>query len=163
MAGLDVDAVVALYDAVVSHAMAVGLFSNRVTDHEPLNPPSTGLSCAVLLGPLVPLPRASGLRKTSGRLEFHVRVYSPAPQLPAAGIDRGMLKAVATLMAAYSADFSLVTGSVAEGLVNMIDLLGAYGTPLSAQPGWLTQDSVPFRVTDIVLPLILNDMWSQAS
>lgn len=161
MAGLDTGAVTALYDAVASHAQATGLFGGGTTDHEPLNPPAAGLSCAVLLGPLVPVGRASGLNATSGRLEFQVRVYSPRVQLPAGGIDRDMLQAVATLLAAYSGDFELITGELDEGLVRMIDLLGAYGTPLSAQPGWLTQDGAPYRVTEIILPLILNDMWGQ--
>ena len=162
MSGLDVDAVTALYDAIVSHAQTSGLFSGGVTDHEPLNPPAAGLSCAVLLGPLVPIGRASGLNVTSGRLEFQVRIYSTRVQLPAGGIDRQMLRAVATLLAAYSDDFELLaTGGIPEGLVRMIDLLGAYGTPLQAQPGWLTQDGAPYRVTEITLPLILNDMWGQ--
>lgn len=161
MAGLDADAVTALYDAITSHAKTTGLFNGGTTDHEPLNPPAVGLSCAVLLGPLVPVGRASGLNVTSGRLEFQVRIYSPRVQLPAGGTDRTMLRAVATLLAAYSGDFELVTGELAAGLVRMIDLLGAYGTPLQAQPGWLTQDGAPYRVTEIILPLILNDMWGQ--
>lgn len=163
MSGLDVGAVTALYDAVISHAQTTGLFSGGTTDHEPMNPPAAGLSCAVLLGPLVPIGRASGLNVTSGRLEFQVRVYSPRVQLPAGGIDRQMLTAVATLLAAYSGDFELITGEIAAGLVRMIDLLGAYGTPLQAQPGWLEQDGVPYRVTEIILPIIANDIWGQSA
>lgn len=162
MAGFDVDAVTAIYDALVSHASVTGLFGAGTADHEPLNPPGTGMSCAVLLGPLAPI-RASGLRSTSGRLEFGVRIYSPAVQLPAGGVDRKLLQAASTLLAAYTGDFGLVVGEIAAGLIRMIDLLGAYGTPLSMTPGWLTQDSVPYRIAEITLPLILNDMWSQES
>ena len=105
MSGLDADAVVTLYDAVVSHAQVTGLFGAGVTDHEPLNPPATGLSAAVLLGPLAPVGRASGLGATSGRLEFQVRIYSPRVSLPSGPTDRTVLRAAAVLMAAYSGDF----------------------------------------------------------
>jgi hypothetical protein len=163
VSGLDVGAVTALYDAVLSHAQGSGLFNAGVTDHEPMNPPAVGMSAAVLLGPLTPAGRASGLRATSGRLEFQVRLYLPRVQMPQSGIDRQLLQAAAVLMAAYSGDFGLVAGEIADGLVRMIDLLGAYGTPMQMTPGWLDAEGTPFRVADIVLPVILNDMWGQAS
>ena len=119
MAGLDVAAVTAIYDALVSHASGTGLFSSEVLDHEPLNAPGTGLSCAIMMGPLVPVGRASGLGKTSGRLEFTAQVATPMTQLPAGGVDREMLQAAAVLLAAYSGDFELVTGEIAEGLIWM--------------------------------------------
>ena len=163
MAGLDVAAVTAIYDAVVSHASGTGLFASEVLDHEPLNAPGTGLSCAIMMGPLVPVGRASGLGKTSGRLEFTAQVATPMTQLPAGGVDREMLQAAAVLLAAYSGDFELVTGEIAEGLVRMVDLLGAFGAPLQMAPGWLEFAGTPLRVVRITLPLILNDMWGQSS
>lgn len=161
MAGLDAAAVTAIYGALLSHAQQLRLFET-VDDHEPLNPPGAGLSCAIMLGPLEPV-RASGLAATSGRLEFQVRVYSPRLALPASGIDRKMMQAVTTLMNAYSGDFDLLTGNVAAGLVRNIDLLGAYGVPLRGQPGWLVHDGAHYRVYEITLPLILNDIWSQSA
>lgn len=161
MSGLDTAAVVALYDAVISHAKTTALFNAGVTDHEPLNPPATGLSCAVLLGPLVPVGRASGLSVTSGRLEFQIRVYSPRLAQPGGSNDRTVLAAASTLIGAYSGDFELTVGNIPAGLVRNVDLLGAYGAALQMTPGWLLADGAPFRVCDVTLPLILNDLWCQ--
>lgn len=161
MSGLDGPAVIALYDALMSHAMSLKLFE-AVTDHEPPNPPGGGLHCAIMLGPLEPI-RSSGLAATSGRLEFQARIYSPRYSLSNSAIDRKILQAATTLMSAYSGDFDLLTGNVAAGLVRNIDLLGSYGTPLRGTPGWLVQDGAPFRVYEISLPLILNDVFGQVA
>lgn len=157
---LDADAITAIYNAVSSHAQTLGIF-DRVDDHEPSSPPGRGLTCSILLGPLAPARAASGLAATTGRLELSIRIYAPRVQLPAGTLDRDVLSATCTLLAAYSGDFELV--DVPDGLVRCIDLLGAYGNPLEATPGWLTQDGTPYRVVEIALPLILNDMWGQAS
>lgn len=161
MSGLDAAAVTAIYDSLLSHAMSLRLFEG-VTDHEPLNPPSGGLSCAIMLGPIEPI-RSSGLAATSGRLEFQVRIYSPRLQVPASGIDRKMMQAATTLLNAYTGDFDLLTGNIASGLVWGIDLLGAFGTPLRGEPGWLQQDGAHYRVYGITLPLVLNDIWGQSA
>jgi len=162
MAGLDAAAILAVYDSLKSHAQSLKLFQ-AVTEHEPLNPPAGGLSCAILLGPLTPLSGGSGLAATSGRLEFHVRIYAHRSQYPSARIERDVLGAACTLMGAYSADFELLIGNIASGLVRDIDLLGRYGAPLSMTPGWLAADGAPFRIADITLPLILNDIFGQVA
>jgi hypothetical protein len=45
----------------------------------------------------------------------------------------------------------------------MVDLLGAHGIPLSARAGYDEQDSKMFRVMDINLPLVINDVWQQTA
>ena len=45
--------------------------------------------------------------------------------------------------------------------VRCVDLLGQTGRALSAQAGYLEQDSKLFRVVVITLPLIVNDLWDQ--
>lgn len=156
---LDADGIAAIYDALTSHAQTLGVF-DRVNDHETTNPPGRGLSCSILLGPLAPI-RASGLAVTSGRLQMTARVYAPRPSNQPGDVDRQVLSAACQLLAAYSGDFEL--DGVPDGLVRAVDLLGAYGAGLSMDPGWLTQDGVPYRVAEITLPLIVNDMWGQAS
>lgn len=159
MAGLDAAAVMAIYDSLLSHAQSLKVF-DHVGDHEPLSPPGAGLTLAIMLGPVEPV-RSSGLAATSGRLEFQARIYSPRVALPAGGIDRKMLQACTTLLNAYTGDFDLLTGNIAAGLVRNVDLLGAYGTPLRGQPGWLVQDGAHYRIYEITLPLVLNDIWGQ--
>jgi hypothetical protein len=146
--------VVAVLDGIVSHALASGLFE-RVNTHEPENPPGNGLSAAVWADRIEPA-RSSGLAATSVRVAFLVRIYASMLQEPADAIDPDMLTATSTLLGAYSGDFEL------GGSVRQIDLLGTAGVPLSAQAGYITQDSVLYRVMTIVLPVIVNDVWEQA-
>lgn len=157
---LDSAAIVSIYDALLSHAQSLGVFQQTV-DHEPRSMPGPKLTCAVLLGPLSPVPRGSGLSSTSARLEFSVRVYSPAMATPEGSRDRDVLSAACQLMAAYSGDFEFA--NVPAGLIRNMDLLGAYGDPLKAEPGWLQQDGGYYRIEEITVPLILNDVFAQVA
>lgn len=144
----------ALIDAVVSHALASGWFE-AVNLHEPKSSPATGLTAAAWMQHLVPLPAQSGLVYTSGRLLLQVRLYSNMLATPEDQIDPNLIKACDELMRAYSADFTL------DGLVNSVDLLGRHGVPLSAQSGYLNIGPGWYRILDIDVPLILDDIWGQ--
>jgi len=148
--------IVSILDRVVSHAMALGLFE-RVNQHEPKNAPGNGLTYAVWSQSMQPLPLASGLASTTGRIEFNCRIYTSMLQQPYDMIDPNIITATDKLMAAYSGDFDL------GGTIRDVDLLGEHGTPLSANAGYLTQDSKTFRVMTITLPLIVNDLWDQGA
>jgi hypothetical protein len=149
-------AVRTLLDEIVSHAASLGVF-DRVASHEPKNAPGSGLSCSVWADAIAPLARASGLASTSGRIAFSVRIYSSMLAEPQDDKDREILTATSALMGAYSGDFTL------GGNVRAVDLLGMYGTPLSAKAGYLNQDGKLFRVMEITLPVICNDMWDQVA
>lgn len=144
----------AILAAVQSHASRTGLFE-RVLGHEPKSAPGNGLSVAVWVQNLRPIPGGSGLASTTARLELSVRVYSNMLADPQDAIDTRLLDAVDALMAAYSGDFQL------GGLIRNVDLLGADGDPLSCNAGYLEQDSKLYRVVVITLPLICNDLWEQ--
>lgn len=147
----------ALTDAVVSHAAASGHFE-RVNAHEPKNSPGNGLTCAVWAQTVVPIPAASGLNSTTGRVLFNVRIYSNMLQEPQDGIDPEVLKAVDTLFTAYSGDFTL------DGLVRNVDLLGTYGVAMTAVAGYVPiGNNTMYRIMTISLPLIVNDLWSQVA
>jgi hypothetical protein len=47
--------------------------------------------------------------------------------------------------------------------VRNVDLLGAYGAGLSALAGYLNVDNKMFRVVDLTLPLIVNNVWEQVA
>ncbi|MEU8362323.1 hypothetical protein AB0C27_40525 [Nonomuraea sp. NPDC048882] len=143
-----------ILDAIVSHAMQLGLFE-RVNAHEPANAPGHGLTCAVWADSVSPFPAGSGLHATSARVVFNVRLYTSMLQEPADAIDPHMIAAVDALVNAYSGDFEL------GGSVRNVDLLGQGGIPLSAQAGYLRQDGHEMRVMTIVLPVIVNDVWEQ--
>lgn len=149
---LDIDAIL---DAIVSHAMGLGLFE-RVNQHEPKNSPGNGLTCAVWVDRIDPYAKASGLAKTAAKLTLNVRLYTNMMSEPQDAIDPNMVKAVNALMLAYSGDFEL------GGSARNVDLLGASGSALSAQAGFIAQGETDLRVFTISLPLVVNDAWDQA-
>ena len=142
-----------LLDAVVSHAMASGHYE-RVNQHEPENPPGHGLTCAVWADRVTAL-RSSGLDSVSALVVFTVRSMSLMFDPPDA-IDPTMLAAVDSLCGAYAGDFTL------GGILRQVDLKGAHGQPLDVRAGYLQQDGTKYRVMDIALPCIVNDLWTEA-
>ncbi|MFC7983805.1 hypothetical protein [Streptomyces sp. NPDC057336] len=141
-------------DAAQSHALASGYFAD-VNGHEPKSPPTSGITCAVWVEQIGPARGGSGLNSTSARLVLFVRLYAPINDLVPDSIDPALMDALDWLMAAYSGDFTL------NGLVRHVDLLGAYGEPLSARAGYLMESGAEYRVMTITLPLICSDLWDQ--
>lgn len=143
-----------LFAALSSHAQTLGVF-DRVNEHEPMNAPGNGLTCAFWFVRLGPFQPGSGLASTSGLVVFTARIYKPN-QLPQGAEDAAVMGAADLLLAAYSGDFEL------GGLVRDVDLLGQSGQPLSAAAGWLPFGDTTFRTVDVTIPLIVNDLWTQA-
>jgi hypothetical protein len=136
-----------------SHLMRSGLF-DRVNWHEPKSSPGVGVTAATWFTATTPV--RSGLVSTTVRVELLVRMYMPMLREPMDDIDPAMMRALDVLMRQYSGDFTL------GGEVRNVDLLGEHGTPLQARSGYLRVDSTLYRVVDITLPLIVNDLWEQA-
>jgi hypothetical protein len=146
----------ALFSALSSTAMQTKLFQS-VDTHEPWNAPGTGLYCSIILGPLKPDGSKSGLNKTTGAITFAVRVWAHAVQKPADKTDPQVLSAVATLMTAFSADLDFGDFGL-EGTVRNIDLM-----QMSAAPAWVDFGGSMFRVMDINLVVVVNDMFAQSA
>jgi len=146
-----------IVDALVSHALVTGQFE-RVNGHEPKSAPRSGVSYALWVDVIEPI-RDSGLASTSGRVAFMGRIYMNMTQEPQDGIDPQIIIATDAMMTEYSGDFEL-GGNLS---VREIDLLGAYGPPLYAKAGYLEQDKRLMRVMTITIPVIVNDIWSQAA
>lgn len=142
-------------DRLLSPAAASGWFANLPMAHEPKSAPQSDLTYAVFVSALAPVQARSGLDATSARLEMTGRIYKLFRTIPEDLIDPAMTGATGALMQAYSSDFEL------GGEVSNIDLLGAFGTPLSARAGYQTIDKTTFRITDIVIPMIINDAFDQ--
>jgi len=142
--------------AVMSHAQALGPFG-QVIGHEPVSAPGSGLTYAVWVGPVRTIPDRSGLNTVSARLEMRGRVFLPADSEPMDDVDVTVTDVVSKLMGAYCGDFTL-DGTVAE-----VDVLGAYGTPLSADTGYASfAGGTTYRVATLTIPLIINDAWNEA-
>lgn len=148
---LDIESILA---AAESHAAASGHFE-RVNGAEPKNPPGAGITAAIWVDEIEPYPAGSGLDETTTRVALKIRLYMPASALEPDRIDPAMIKATDALMGAYSGDFTL------GGLVREVDLLGEAGPPLQAKAGYLPMGGEVFRVLDITLPVLVNDLWSQ--
>jgi hypothetical protein len=145
----------ALINAAASHAAASGHFE-RVNGAEVTNPPGSGLTCAVWAQRIAPAPRISGLSAAGAQIILQVRIYCSALVQPGEWVDPAVTAAVDALIAAYSGDFTL------GGLVMAVDLLGMAGTPLVAEAGWIEAGEAPYRVMTIVLPLLVDNVWTEA-
>ena len=149
-------AVSALFSAVVSEAQQLGVFA-EVRQHEPKNAPTaSGLTLAVWLQGIKPT-RASGLAAVSGVVGFRARIYSNMLAEPQDGIDPELLAAAGLLMETYSGSFTL------GGTVRNVDLFGSEGTALAAEAGYIQHDNRMFRVMEISLAVIVNDMWDEVA
>lgn len=142
--------------AAMSHAQSLGVFG-QVLGHEPVSAPGSGLTYAMWVGPVQPIPERSGLNSVSARLELRGRVFLPADTEPMDDVDVMVTDAVSKLMGAYCGDFTL------GGLVAEIDVLGAYGALLSSDTGYTSfGGGTTYRVATLTIPLIINDAWTEA-
>lgn len=150
----DQAAIIAQQETLVSHAQALAVFE-RVNGHEPKSKPGNGMSCAIWAQEIRPLPGASGLDVTSGYVVWHSRSMVNMLREPQDGIETDLLYAATTLMREYSGNFTL------GGSVRAMDLLGMYGESLSMQAGYLDIDRTFFRTATVVLPLVVDNLFTQ--
>lgn len=144
-----------ILNALLSHAKSLGVFGT-VTTHEPKNAPTAKVGASIWLNSVGPY-RGSGLDSTSARVEFSIRIYKNMLTEPQDDIDKDLLKALDALMTAYSGNFTLDVDKI-----RAVDLLGMAGEPMSARAGYMDIDGKKFRVLVLTLPLIVDDVWSQA-
>lgn len=147
----------ATLNALTTLAAKSGQFDS-VLGHEPKAAPTqTGLTCGVWVSDLRTV-QSSGLGSVSARLEVQMRVFTSMLQEPQGGIDPAVLDAADALMVAVVGEFQL-------GLpdTRYVDILGSDGEPLRALPGYLSQDSRLFRVMDVFVPIIVNDVYTYAA
>ncbi len=156
MADFDADAVSALFAALVSKAKSLGAFKAVIT-HEPKAAPATLPALAVWWRKTSPVP-ASGLASVSGVVTFTGRVYAAKMlEKPEDNIDKRLLALTGQVMKALSGGFTL------GGTVRAVDLLGASGQQLEAASGFLTHENTLFRVAEITIPVIVNDMFTEVA
>ncbi len=145
-----------LFNAIESHARASGLFDS-INTHEPKSAPGGNLHCAIYVSTMAPVAVGSGLAATTGVLTIMARIYLPMIQEPQDKIDPTIAAATDTLLEDFSGDFTL------GGNARNIDLLGQTGEALSARAGYITIDQTVFRSMDITIPIVVNDVFTQAA
>lgn len=150
---LDLEAIV---DGLISHQKAAGFF-DHVLAHEPKSAPPEGVTAATWLNEGGPSTRSSGLASLSIRIEVITRIHNPMIAIDQDAIDRKVYRALAILLRAYAADFTL------GGTVFSVDLKGAWGgPPLRWKAGYLPIDRQLLRVVDLFTPLIIADAFEEA-
>ncbi|MGA5435479.1 hypothetical protein ACPCIZ_12895 [Streptomyces cellulosae] len=145
-----------IYAQVLSHAKRLGIFK-RVLAHEPKSAP-LGITCAIWASSYKPVDEVSGLDVTSMRLELTGRIYVEFKAQPEDAIDPRILDATSKLINSLTGDIQL-SGVSSVG----IDLLGAHGDGLEAKWGFIEIDRKMYRVADLVIPLIIPDIYEQTN
>ncbi len=144
-------------DAIASHAAASGHFESVNSVDIGSTPSNQGIVAVLWPRRIRALPGASGLNSTSVAIEFNMRLMCSMNTDPFGQIDPRMIAAADALMNAYSGDFTL------GGTIAYVDLLGQHGAPMESQSGFLTiGEDERFRIVDITIPCIINDVWNQA-
>lgn len=141
----------ALFADIQSMAQQLAIFRATET-HDPLSAPGEGLWCSITLGNVRPVS-SSGMASVSGQITLIVRVWSSALQKPQDNIDPNVLAAACALMGAFAGGFTI------GGTVRNIDLFAMTGTPQWA-PDF---EGKPFRVIEISLPIVINDLFAEVA
>lgn len=142
-------------DRLVSHIMTTKRFS-RVNTSENRSV-TNGLTAEVWFQRLSPVGEQSGLASVTVRLEYTIRIRTQLPRGNSDQIDPEILAAVDDLLNRYSTHFTL------GGVVKEVDIFGANGEGLESNSGYVKIDDVDFRVVDITLPVIINDVWEEVA
>lgn len=148
-------AVNTMFAEVVSDLQQLGVFEIVIT-HEPKSAPQNGFVASVWIDAIDPVGRASGIAATSGVVTLICRIYSSMLLQPPDNIDPGVTTAVSAVLNQVTEGYTL------GGNARDVDLLGMYGRSLSAQAGYVSIDNKMFRVVTITIPVVINDMFTQA-
>lgn len=140
-------------DVIASHGAASGFF-DVVMMHEPKSAPGKGLSLSIFLAPIEPI-QSSGLSATSVLMTINAQLRCSMTREPQDDIDPDLLDAADVLMGAITNDFRL------GGAVRSVDLLRQHSTGLAGVPGYITHDGHMYRVIDVMIPCLVNDVWAQ--
>jgi hypothetical protein len=142
---------------IVSPCKQIGAFRSNVIQHEPKAAPTSLPALALWWSGIGPARGFSGLAATSVRIQYSGRIYVNFKSRDEEDIDPQLMSLTSQVIGAFSSAFTL------GGDVAFIDLLGGYGEPLSATPAYIAQDGQEFRVAELVIPLVVDDVWKQVA
>lgn len=147
-----------LFSKLSSYAKRLGVF-DRVEFREPTNKPAGGTALALWVNDYRPPPSGSGVASTSMVLDIRATVFCAlgTGKRSADEIEADVLYAVHRYMKVLSEDFEL------DRMVRNIDLLGQTGQAMHADFGHLQYEDTWYRIGEITLPLIINDVYEQVA
>lgn len=146
---------VALQGALRSHGSKLGVFE-RVEGFDPMNAPGSGLTLALLARRGSARP-ATGLSRSAALVVWIGRIMYPMPKQgePREDVDPIVLGALDKYVGSLIGAFTL------GGLVRCVDIRGMAGTPVEWDLGYVEIDRKMFRICDVTVPLIVNDVWTE--
>lgn len=145
-------------DYVTGAAWQTGLF-DAVTGHEPKAAPGrTGLTASAWIQAWRPT-QSSGMASASMRLTVQLRIYCPMLVEPQDMIDPMVMTAVDAVFAYVASHFQ--AGGI--GQTRYVDLLGSDGEEMNAELGYAEQNKAMFRIADVSIPVIINDLYPYAA
>lgn len=155
---VDLEAQISNIHAAMTSVVQKSSYFRQVNDHEPTSAPAgLDMFAACWLQFLRPVPARSGLNTISGLLTYNVRMYTSQFAEQQDYIDPQMIRATAKLMALFAGAFTL------GGSITAVDLLGLTGdVPLSAVAGYLQLGQTRYRVMTITVPMLVDDLFTQA-
>jgi hypothetical protein len=140
---------------VTGAAHQTGLF-DAVTGHEPKAAPGrTGLTASAWVQDWS--PATSGMASVSMRFEVTLRIFCPLMMEPQDDVDVAVMTAVDAIFAYLASHFTGLTGS------RYVDIFGSDGERLNASMGYAEQDKSKFRIADITVPVVINDVYPLAA
>ena len=145
-----------IFNAIMSDVLASGHFVQvNVTESEVS--PSYGLTANLWLQEMRPVGQISGLASSSGLLVFVLRIYCAMTMSPGDEIDPKLTRAASNLMRRWHDDYDF------GGVCRNVDLLGITGTQLRYNAGYYYDEKgdLKFRIGDITIPVIVDDIWPQ--
>lgn len=143
-------------NAITSVLLRTGYF-DIVNGGAAAAPAGNGITATMWLQGIAPVPLGSGLSSSSASLTYVVRMHKNMGTLPLDAIDPDLTRAASNIMRMLHSDYDF------DGTIRNVDLLGAYGQTLQCSAGYLEQDNIMYRVYDITIPCIVNDVWPQTT
>lgn len=140
---------------LLDHAKRSGLF-NVARISEPKSKPGQGLTFALWAQNIGAAPQGSGLAATAGQLHLSARIYASMVSKDDEAFELAMIDACDAYMARITADYTL------GGSCRNIDLLSEMGEPCRWTFGYLNVDGSMYRIADLELYVIFNDLWPQS-
>ena len=152
----DQAAIKSLYSQISSPIKQLAAIKSFIP-HEPKAAPTVLPAFALWWGGdpgIGPARGLSGLAATSARIEFQGRSYTDNTK-PAPDVEAQLMTLASLVIGVFAGSFTL------DGEAMEVDLLGRYGAPLSATPGYIDHDGHQFRVAQCVIPVICDGLWVQ--
>lgn len=144
-----------IMDNLASMAMATGHFE-AVLGYVSKQSSTNGITAAFYIEDIRAI-RTSGLASTSVRMEIEMQIYSSTYQAPYDDIDVNLAHAVDAMFTSLLADFDL------GGEARNVDVFGKWGHPLRVRSGLMNLDGKEFRVFQVIIPVIIDDVWDQVA